>query len=127
MKAEIATALAELQATFPGVVITALENGNGSVYVTVGEVFFGDQWKPAYSPISFTIGYQYPYEDCYPHFVPVLAKKDGSALGEAIHENQKTPQGKKAVMISRRNNHVTEVPDTATTKLLKVLDWMRSR
>lgn len=126
MKSEITEALEEIRATFPDSVVEASTNSDGSVWVTVTNLFVGDQWTPSLSSVSFTIGFQYPYLDCYPHYVDAgLKKKDGTSFGPGLHLAQRTPLNEEAVMVSRQNRHAAEVPDTAVTKLVKVLDWLR--
>lgn len=128
MKAEISEALDEIRATFPSSVVDTSMNDDGSVWVVVQNVFIGDQWVPSLSSVSFTIGFQYPYADCYPHFVdPSLKRKDGAPHGDAIHMGHQTPRGDEAIMVSRQNRRAGDVPDTAATKLLKVVEWMRSK
>lgn len=128
MNVEIAEALDEIRATFPGSVVESVVNTDGSVWVTVSNLLIGNQWVPELSYVGFTIGFQYPYADCYPHYVDAaLKKKDGTPFGPGIHLSQRTPLGDEAVMVSRQNRHIMEVPDTAATKLLKVLDWLRSQ
>lgn len=126
MSADIAEALDEIRATFPDSVVETAINADGSVWVTVSDLLIGKQWAPSLSYVGFTIGFQYPYVDCYPHYVDAsLKKKDGTSFGPGLHLAQRTPSGDEAVMVSRQNRHVAEVPDTAATKLLKVLDWLR--
>lgn len=126
MSSEITEALEEIRATFPDSTVESLFNGDGSVWVTVANLFMGEQWTPSLSSVSFTIGFQYPYLDCYPHYVDVaLRKKDGTPFGPGLHLAQRNPLGDEAVMVSRQNRHASEVPDTAATKLVKVLDWLR--
>lgn len=126
MKPEIVEALDEIRATFSGSSVETLVSDDGSVWVSVSNVFLGEQWEPSHSSVSFTIGFQYPYADCYPHYVNASVRRaDGGALPAGMHLGQQTPHGDGAVMISRRNARATEVPDTAAIKLIKVLDWVR--
>jgi hypothetical protein len=128
VNAETVGALDEIRATFPDSVVETVVNADGSVWVTVSDLLIGEQWVPARSYVGFTIGFQYPYADCYPHYVDAaLEKKDETPFGPGLHLSQRTPLGDEAVMVSRQNRHITEVPDTAATKLLKVLDWLRSQ
>lgn len=128
MNPELLVAIDEIKSAFPESGVDYLDNGDGSIWVTVSSVYIGKQWVPSSSTISFGIGAQYPYAECYPHYLdPSLKKADGSPHGEAIHPNNQTPRGDAAVMVSRVNRQFGDVPDTAAIKLVKVVDWLRSR
>jgi hypothetical protein len=66
------------------------------------------------------------YADVYPIFVRGdLAREDGAALGEAM--TSATFQGRPAIQVSRRSNHLVATVDTAAIKFQKVLEWLTSR
>lgn len=126
IKPEIAEALDEIRATFANSTVEALPNSDGSAWVSVSNIFLGEQWEPSRLSVGFTISFQYPYADCYPHYVsPSLKRVDGTQLPTGIHAAQQTPRGESAVMISRCNPRIADVPDTAAIKLIKVIEWMR--
>lgn len=128
VRPEIAEALDEIRATFGDTSVSAKVVEDENVWVTVSDVFLGEQWDPSHSTVSFTISFQYPYADCYPHFIDASVKRtDGGQLPPGMQPAQQTPRGDTAVMISRRNNHVAEVPDTAAVKLVKVINWVRAQ
>lgn len=69
---------------------------------------------------------QYPYSDIHPHFVRSdIALIDGRPLGDGTGMNEF--DGKQAVQLSRRSNHLNPTTDTAAIKLLNVLQWLRTR
>lgn len=128
MSPELSVAVDEVRATFPELSVDTKLNDDGSVWVVVKDVYLGDQWSPDHSSVSFTISTQYPYAECYPHYLEASVKKtDGSPLGDAVHASQRTPQGDEAVMVSQVNRQFSNIPDTAAVKLVKVVDWIRSR
>jgi hypothetical protein len=128
MTPEVEEAVAELRQTFPDSAVTAVPDPQGGAYVTVDPVFIGDQWSPSHTWIKFHITFQYPYADCYPHFVaPDLRRADGAAPGEGIQVGVSAPDGHMATQLSRRSNRLDPSSDTAVVKLIKVLEWLRSR
>lgn len=128
VRSEIAEALDEIRATFGASTVNAQALEGENIWVTVSDVFLGEQWTPSRSTVSFTISFQYPYADCYPHYIDSSVKRtDGGQLPAGMQPAQQTPRGDTAVMISRRNNRVTEVPDTAAVKLVKVVNWVRGQ
>ena len=76
--------------------------------------------------MKFAISFQYPYADIYPLFVrPDLTRADGQPHGEGI-----TPasfESEPALQLSRRSNHLNPEVDTATLKVTKVIEWLRTR
>ena len=126
LTAEVADAIEEIRSHFDETVATVIEDGQGGAYILVEEVDLGEKYYPARSWIGFQVTFQYPYSDVYPHFVRGdLSRADGAALGEATSAGQF--QGRQAIQVSRRSNHVNPATDTALLKLLKVIDWIRSR
>lgn len=91
----------------------------------VGVIPLGPPYAQADTWIGFQITFQYPYADVYPHFTrPDLTRLDGRALGEGFGTAQFRNQP--AIQISRRSNKLNPATDTATLKLLKVLQWLRT-
>lgn len=122
----IAKAIEQIRATFPDCPLAAVPDGNGGALVTVSNVPLGAPWVQADTWISFAITFQYPYADVYPHFVRHdLQRIDGKPLGEGLGQAQFS--GAPAIQISRRSNKLDPATDTACLKLLKVLQWLRSK
>jgi hypothetical protein len=121
----VADAIDELRAAFPDSVST-VDDGEGGAFVTVTNVNLGAAYDNPDTWIGFHITFQYPHADVYPHFVRHdLRRRDGQVLGEAISESSFS--GEPAQQVSRRSNHLDPSIDTATIKLLKVVEWLRSR
>jgi len=128
LTADVATAVDEVVAAFPPSTVTCHPDGQGGAHVIVDAVGYGAQYSPATGWIGFHITFQYPLSDCYPHFVtPDLHRADGRPLGEAMSLGTFGFDGRQAIQISRRSNHLDPAHDTALTKLLKVLDWLGRR
>jgi hypothetical protein len=127
MKPAVERAIAEIREAYPGTTVTVREDGEGGAYVIVEEVDPGPVYRERATWIGFRITFQYPYADTYPHCVRGdLARADGRGLGEGMSQNQ-TFEGRPAVQISRRSNHLDPKTETALIKLHKVLTWLASR
>jgi hypothetical protein len=123
---EVAEAIEEIRASFADSKVTLTEDGQGGAFVVVDPVDLGPAYKEQVSWIGFQITFQYPLSDVYPHFVREdLERIDGAQLGEGFSK-QADWQGRKAVQVSRRSNHLNPATDTAAIKLHKVLRWIRA-
>ena len=123
---DVTAAIDEVRSHFPETGLTVVEDGQGGAYVIVEDLDLGEKSTPARSWVGFQITFQYPYSDVYPHFVRGdLTRSDGAGLGEATSACQF--QQRPAIQVSRRSNHLNPTTDTALLKLLKVVDWIRSR
>jgi len=126
MTPEVNGAVEEVRQAFPAATVTVVEDADGGAIITVDPLFIGDQYVTPETWIKFHITFQYPVSDVYPHFVrPDLARKDGRPLGEGMSVG--SFQGEPAVQISRKSNKLNPSTDTAALKLVKVLEWLRSR
>ena len=122
----IAKAIEQIRANFPDCPLAAVPDGSGGALVTVSNAPLGPPWAQTDTWISFAITFQYPYADVYPHFVRHdLQRADGKPLGEGLGQAQF--RGAPAIQISRRSNKLNPATDTACLKLLKVLQWLRSK
>jgi hypothetical protein len=127
MTPEVTKAIEELREAFPTCEVTFREDAEGGALVTMNPIDLGPAYLQDHTWIKFHITFQYPYSDVYPHFVrPDLARADGQPLGEGMAMTS-SPDGEPAVQISRRSNRLNPATDTATLKLTKVLDWLRTR
>ena len=124
---EIEKAIAEVATCFPDGQVICEPDGQGGAYVIVQDVFLGDHYMPDQSWVGFQIGYQYPSSDVYPHFVRAdFSRIDGRSLGEGFSGPVEW-RGRRAVQISRRSNRWNPAVDTAAVKLMKVLEWVKTR
>jgi hypothetical protein len=126
VQSQVEQAIEEIRASFPDSEIMVRDDGEGGAYVIVEAVELGPTYVPKKSWMGTRITFQYPYSDTYPHFVRGdLARADGGPLGEALSPT--TFEGRSAIQVSRRSNHLDPRHDTAALKLQKVLLWLRSR
>jgi len=126
LKEEVAEAIADIEATFAAATLEVREDGEGGAFVVVDPVDPGDPYQQRETWIGFRITFQYPFADVYPLFVRGdLARAHGGELGEGM--SAATWEGRAAVQVSRRSNNLDPATDTAALKLLKVLEWLRSR
>lgn len=122
----VRSALEDLERAFPDHRITVQEDGEGGAYVTMEDLELGPPYEQATTWVGFRIGFQYPYADVYPHLVREdLKRLDGRPLGEGM--SPASFLGKPAVQISRRSNNLNPAAQTAVLKLLKVLEWLKTR
>jgi len=136
MNATVQQAVEEIRGAFQGRSIDVESDDHEGAFVKVHNLHVGDQYEPTQSWVAFRITFQYPHADVYPHFcVPGLKRKDGKPLGVEFQLNKEwqTPtkqnpnRTEPATMISRRSNKLNPATDTATFKLQKVLEWIRSK
>jgi len=127
MKPEVERAIAEIREAYRETTITFRQDGEGGADVILEEVDPGLVYRERVTWIGFRITFQYPYSDTYPHYVRGdLSRADGRSLGEGMSQNQNF-EGRPAVQISRRSNHLDPRTQTALLKLQKVLAWLPSR
>lgn len=125
MTPEVAAAIDEIKAAFLNATVETKEDGDG-VVVLLEPIDLGELYKQRETWVGFRITFQYPYSDCYPHFVRGdLERVDGAGLGEGT--SVATFEGRSAIQISRRSNKLDPSRDTALLKLHKVLTWLRTR
>lgn len=126
LTAEVSQAIEEIRTAFPGAEVNVIEDGQGGATVVLDPVDPGAQYVQRETWIGFQITFQYPYSDVYPHFVRGdLARLDEAPLGEGT--SPLVWETRPAIQLSRRSNQLDPTTDTAVLKLLKVLEWLRSR
>ena len=126
MTPEVAAAVEEIRQAFRQSTVSVQGDDDGGAVVAVEPVDPGPVYLQRATWVKFHITFQYPLSDVYPHFVrPDLARVDGAPLGEAM--SLTTFYGEQAIQISRRSNHLDPSTDTAALKLVKVMEWLRTR
>lgn len=130
MKKEVAAAVEEIRLHYPDSSVQVSEDGQGGAYLLIDPVDLG----PTYTSetrktwIGFSIGFQYPQADVYPHHVRRdLLRADGKPLGEGMGAARYEGFGLDSTQLSRRSNHRDPAFETALHKLLKVIEWARTR
>lgn len=127
MNEPITRAIEEIKSAFPDAQVAVQDDNQGGAWVTLEQVQLGDIYTQNASWIGFRITFQYPYADVYPHFVRSdLSRKDGKPMGDGISPGH-TFLGRPALQISRRSNRLNPATDTALLKLMKVLEWLKTR
>ncbi len=110
----------------PDVSWSIREDGQGGAVLVGRDVRLGGVWEQQSTWVGFRIPFSYPYADIYPHFVRGdLRRSDGAGLGEALSTT--TFEEMPAVQISRRSTRRDPAVETALIKLLKVIEWLRTR
>lgn len=126
MTPTVQQAIKELRTAFPKCPLSVQEDGEGGARVIMEDVPLGGPFILESTWVGFHVSFQYPYADVYPHYVHGdLSRSDGRALGEAMSPT--TWQDRQAIQVSRKSPHHDAEIDTACTKLMKVLAWLRSR
>src|SRR6266508_5389551 len=126
MKPDVDQAIQEIRAAFDGHGVDVVAEAQGGAHVIVHDVPIGSVFKPAQTWIGFTIPFQYPDADIYPHFIGGdVRRADDGPYGEAISAT--TWRDRPALQLSRKSNQWNPATDTATLKLVQVLEWLRTR
>ncbi len=126
-KPAVAKATEEIRSCFPNCQVELYPDGSGGAFVIVRDIPLGPPYAQLDTWIGFQITFQYPYADVYPHFTrPDLTRTDQKRLGEGFGMTAQF-RGQPAIQISRRSNKLNPATDTASLKLLKVLQWLKTR
>jgi hypothetical protein len=126
MTPEVTAAIEEIRAAFEPSAVTIDETGDGGANVIIERVELGNTYLQDDTWLGFTITFQYPLADVYPHFVRGdLARVDEAPLGDATSPT--TWRDRPAVQLSRKSNRLNPATDTAALKALKVITWLNSR
>ncbi len=125
MKVEVSTAIDELRRQFSSATVSATEDGQGGAKVFIEPVDLGDRFIPNITWFGFQIPAQYPYADIYPVFIGADVRRvDGVAFAVPV-TNGHTFENRSAIQVSRRSAAAQGGSQTATAKLLKVLDFLQ--
>jgi len=124
MKAEVSAAIEELKRQFTTSSVTAREDGQGGAHVIIDALSLGPRYKPESTWMGFQIPAQYPYADIYPVFVGAeTARVDGVPFAAPVTPGHQF-QERAAIQVSRRSAAATQGTQTATAKVLKILDFL---
>ncbi len=127
MTPAIQQAISEVQVRWPEAKVTHVEDGGGNVTVFIDPIEIGDQYVPSKTWIGFTLQAMYPDADVYPHFISgQIVRADGKEFGESFGKGHNF-HDKEAIQVSRRTNDWNGAVDSAETKLIKVVAWIKSR
>lgn len=124
MRMEVSAAIEELKRQFSEASATVREDDQGGAYLVIEPVKLGPKYQPQVTWIGFQIPAQYPYADIYPVFIRGdILRADGAAIGGPVTPGHHF-EGRPATQISRRSAAAQNGSQTATAKILKVLDFL---
>jgi hypothetical protein len=118
LPAEIAGAVAELQATFPDRV-QIHEDPSGAI-VAINGVTLSERWSPRVGTLWFLIPYHYPDAAIYPFYV-TGAQPTGGIIGGL---QQVGWRGEAAIQVSLRHSAWNPKLDTALGSALQAQAWL---
>jgi len=139
MKPNVEAAITQLREGLPGKNVQVAEDADGGAHVTVEGLEIGECFEPGVSWVGFHLTWSYPDAAVYPHFIdpvvryvgsgPTPNQHPGGALPAALARGryQVTGSERDAIQVSRQSNHWNPATDTALNKLLRVLEFLRSR
>jgi|SRR6266850_715958 len=126
MKPEVSAAIEDLRAQFGNDAVTSVDDTVGGAYFFIEGVDLSDKFVPRKTWIGGRIVDGYPYADIYPVFIGGdVRRADGRAFEPPITAGH-TWQGRPAIQISRANRNVQVSPQTARSKVLKVLHFLET-
>lgn len=114
-------AVDELREQFLRHPVDVVHEENGDIVVIIDEVPVGEQYEPSTTWLGFRVTGAYPNADVYPHHIGLVARRDGSAHGQAVQQVEW--QGRPALQLSRRSNGWNPRRDNAALKAARVLAW----
>ncbi len=125
---EVEKAIEEIRAAFSGHEIEVESVADGGARVIIRDIELNEKYIPSVTWVGFIIGFQYPRADVYPHHIdPGIKRKDGEKLGDGFSADPIKWQDIDCIQVSRRSNKLDPSIDTAATKLVKVIEWIKSR
>lgn len=126
--AAVTEAIDEIRETFAEATVAVDPDGSGGAWVVIDAVPLGPVYAQDNTWIAFQITFPYPEADVYPLFVRAdLSRADGAALGAGFQAVKWGPKGDPGVQLSRRSNRLNPAVDTAATKALKVVKWLKEQ
>ena len=130
VKASVRAALESLEQAFPTLPMRVVPDGQGGAWVELTDVALGPPFGEESTFLVFLLPFNLPGSDIYPMFVrPDLTRLDGQPLGPAFQGTQLSwpgESGARAVVQVSRRTRGAFASQTASQKVLKVLEWMRT-
>ncbi len=124
MKVEISSAIEELKRQFCAATFIVREDDQGGAYVIMEPIELSRKYRPDSIWVGFQIPAQYPYADIYPVFIGGdVTRADGTTFQAPITPGHNF-EGRVALQVSRRNSAAQSGFQKASTKILKVLDFL---
>jgi hypothetical protein len=137
MVERVETSLKALQEGMAGHAVRVQEDGSGGAYVIVDDIEIGDHYAPTRSWVGFHVTFAED-ADIYPHFIdpgvryvgpgPAPNEHPDGNLPTAMSRGQTMPGFElPAIQVSRRSNHRNGETDSPLMKLLRVIEFVRTR
>src|SRR5688500_16591803 len=138
MKPEVEKGIDELRRGLPGNAVQVKEDPDGGAFVVVDGLCIGTGFEPASSWVGFHMTFPYPDADVYPHFIDSAVRYTGDGAAPNKYPDGDLPTSMTrgatmpgfefaAIQVSRRSNRRDADTDTALHKLLRVLEFLRTR
>ncbi|MGI8998816.1 MAG: hypothetical protein ACR2GO_03810 [Candidatus Limnocylindria bacterium] len=138
MKPDVEEAIKGLEASGISTGVRAEADSDGGAYVIVDGVAIGSSFEPDAPWIGFHIVWSYPDADVYPHFMDANVRYVGSGPAPNQHAEGNLPTSLSrgatmggydlpAIQISRRSNRRSAGTDSALQKLLRIVEFLRTR
>jgi hypothetical protein len=138
VKPEVEEAVEEIRQSGVGAHTGFTPDADGGAFVLVDGVEIGEAFSPSVTSITFQIVWTYPDSDCYPHFIDAGITYIGTGPTPNQHVDGNLPTsmtrgatapgfGQAAIQVSRRSNRRNAENDSALQKLLRVIEFLRSR
>lgn len=130
-KAAVRQAVDDLREAYPEWGLRTVADGQGGLWVELTGVPLDALYVQTDTFLVFLLPFTLPGSDVYPMFVrPDLARVDSNPLGDGFQSTQLSWPGEPApravVQVSRRTRGAF-TSQTASQKVAKVLDWVRTR
>jgi hypothetical protein len=137
MLEHVETGLSMLRDGMAGHGVQVKDDGSGGAFVIVEDIDIGDHFAPTRSWIGFHATWAED-ADVYPHYIDPEMRYVGSGaapnefpegnLPSAMSRNAQMPGFERpAIQISRRSNHRNAETDSPLMKLLRIIDFLRTR
>jgi hypothetical protein len=138
MKAEVETALAELEEKSPGGAVRHHEDGEGGAWVVVSHIDIGPNFSPSSSAVAFLVTSAYPEAIPYPHIIDAGILYTGDEPRPNTYPDGDLPtamtrgtftvldEPRDGIQVSRSSPRRDPLGDTALAKLMRVLHFLRS-
>jgi hypothetical protein len=125
MKASVEAAIEELRRQFDGHVINVEEDGTGGAYFTINDVDIGAGFTPSRSWLGGHITNGFPYADIYPMYIDGALVRAGQQAFTVPVVPIPAWRGRPAIQVSRVNRNAAAQPQSASLKVLRVLDYLQ--
>lgn len=126
MTPEVQKAVEGIQRAFEGSAVQIEDDGSGGAYIIVDGVDLSSKFEPRQTWVGAHLPPQLPYADVYPLFIGAeVSRADRAPFVPPITPGHNF-RGRPAIQISRKTNRLDPATQTAASKFLKVLHWLKT-